>query len=69
MRNQKLDTLRAAILNRYYTAMLQAAIMGLKEFVGFEDQQIEEMVDEMLQQIQECKEDLDSKLIDLRLLG
>ena len=65
----KLDTLRAATLNRYYTAMLQAAIMGLKEFVGFEDQQIEEMVEEMLQQIQDCKEDLDSKLIDLRLLG
>ena len=66
---KKLDTLRAATLNRYYTAMLQAAIMGLKEFVGFEDQQIEEMVEEMLQQIQDCKEDLDSKLIDLRLLG
>jgi hypothetical protein len=48
--------LTSAVLNRYYTAMLQAAIMGLIQFVSFTEKQIHDMVDDMLKQLREARE-------------
>ena len=53
--NEKMVALRAATLNRYYTAMLQASIMGLVEFVGFDESEILDMVTDMLTQLDEAK--------------
>jgi len=53
--NEKKIALRAATLNRYYTAMLQASIMGLVEFVGFDEGEILDMVTDMFTQLDEAK--------------
>jgi len=53
--NEKMIALRAATLNRYYTAMLQASIMGLMEFVGFDENEILDCVTDMLTQLDEAK--------------
>ena len=53
--NEKMIALRAATLNRYYTAMLQASIMGLVEFVGFDEGEVLDCVTDMLTQLDEAK--------------
>ena len=53
--NEKMIALRAATLNRYYTAMLQASIMGLVEFVGFNEDELLDCVTDMLTQLDEAK--------------
>ncbi len=53
--NEKMIALRVATLNRYYTAMLQASIMGLMEFVGLDEGEIWDMVTDMFTQLYEAK--------------
>lgn len=67
MSDDSLKTLRAAVLNRYYTAMFQASIMGLIEFLGFDKSAILEMIDDMFAQVDEAKDHY-KKVIDRRLV-
>lgn len=67
MVEDQLKALRAAILNRYYTAMFQASIMGLIEFLAFDKSDILDMIDDMFAQVDEAKDHY-KEVIDRRLI-
>lgn len=65
--DNKEKAFRAGVLNRYYTAMLQASVMGLVEFLDFDIVEIKEMIDDMFKQLEEATNHYEEVLENLEM--